>query len=125
VKLPKPESVPAEVQEFCQELVTNQGYRAKIKVSFTERTLPTNLEAMIWYYAAGKPPEKIEHTFVDEADLRNATKEQLAERLQVLHKQALALKDEMDEPLLPLTDESLSNETSKDVSQQEEDESIH
>lgn len=102
VKLPRPGTVPAEVQEFCEGLIKNKAYRSRLSVRFLEGTLPTQLETMIWYYAAGKPPEKIEHTFTDETELRNASKDQLIARLEVLKQEASELAEESpsipDEP---------------------------
>jgi hypothetical protein len=93
MKASKTETVPADVQSFCERLVTNKRYRSLLEVKFIERTLPVALETMIWSYAAGKPPQKIDLSVTDDSDIRNASKDELLTRLKELQAAALELEE--------------------------------
>jgi len=68
------------IQRFCEGIINDPVYRANIKVRMNEGTLPHSMEAMIWYYAAGKPAEKIDVTVNDKtAKFAQMTPVQLAD----------------------------------------------
>jgi len=108
-----PDSIALEVQDWCKRLITNKIYRGKLELSFIERNLPNSMEQMVWNYAIGKAPEKVEHTFTDESDLHSATKDDLVKRLEALAKEAMELEE------VPL------NEGDSSEQEPNKDESIH
>jgi hypothetical protein len=48
-----------EVEKVCRKLVEDPGYQAKFKQRLEDGSLPPALEAMAWYYAYGKPRERV------------------------------------------------------------------
>ena len=44
-----------EAKKFCQSLLDSAAYQARFKKAFIARTLPPDMEKMVWNYAAGKP----------------------------------------------------------------------
>jgi len=54
-----------EVREATRAMVDEPGYLAKLKARLDSGTLPPAIEAMLWYYAYGKPKERVEVTGQD------------------------------------------------------------
>ena len=73
-----------EVQAAAAELVDDPIYRAKLARDLRTRKVAPPIEAMLWYYAKGKPKEIIEHqgdltlAGVPDADVRARIAELLA-----------------------------------------------
>jgi hypothetical protein len=55
-----PNKVTAEAKAACNELVDDLRYRAALKKRLIAGKLAPALETMLWYYAKGKPKERIE-----------------------------------------------------------------
>lgn len=49
-----------EAKAFCSSLTDDPVYQAKLRKDFRARTLEPSIEQMIWYYAKGKPKERVE-----------------------------------------------------------------
>jgi hypothetical protein len=62
----RPPGVPnranREVRGFCQRLVADPEYRKSLETRLCAGTLPPQLEALIWKYAFGKPPQAMDIT---------------------------------------------------------------
>lgn len=56
-----PNKVTTEAREAANALVDDPVYREKLLKDLRERRLAPAIEAMLWYYAKGKPKETIEH----------------------------------------------------------------
>lgn len=77
-----PNKVTAEVRAAAAELVDDPAYRAKLVTDLRRRRVAPAVETMLWYYAKGKPKERIEHSnefFVDEEIVRGLSDEDLRE----------------------------------------------
>jgi hypothetical protein len=53
--------VSKEAQDFCRRLTKNPEYRKKLREDFIRRkkSIPPQLEQMIWAYAHGKPVDQV------------------------------------------------------------------
>jgi hypothetical protein len=53
--------VSREAQDFCRRLTKNPEYRKKLREDFIRRkkSIPPQLEQMIWAYAHGKPVDQV------------------------------------------------------------------
>ena len=53
--------VSKEAQDFCRRLTKNAEYRKKLREDFIHRkkSIPPQLEQMIWAYAHGKPVDQV------------------------------------------------------------------
>lgn len=60
-----PNKVTSEARAAANALVDDPAYRQKLADDLRERKVAPAIEAMLWYYAKGKPPEHVEHTGVD------------------------------------------------------------
>ena len=49
-----------EAKAFWTGIVTDQAYVKKLQERFRNGTVPPAVETMAWYYAAGKPKERVE-----------------------------------------------------------------
>jgi len=79
-----------EAKSFALEIVRSEEYRHSVRVRAQAGTLPPAIEQMIWYYAYGKPVDKIQ--VVDpRAGLGDMTPEELSERAELI-KQVISLK---------------------------------
>ena len=54
-----------EAREFATSVIDSPSYRASVQARAESGTLPPAIEAMLWHYSKGKPPEKIELTGED------------------------------------------------------------
>jgi hypothetical protein len=59
-----------EAKAACSEIVDDPIYRQNLKKRAQEGRLQPGLEAMLWYYAKGKPKELIEHTLEEGTELK-------------------------------------------------------
>ena len=57
-----PNKATKEVRAFCQRLVADPEYRAALERRWREGSLPPAVEAMVWSYAVGKPPQSLDVT---------------------------------------------------------------
>lgn len=53
-----------EAQKFCREVLESEGYRTTVQDRAKNGTLPAAIEALLWYYAYGKPIEQVQMTIV-------------------------------------------------------------
>lgn len=58
-----------EARQFAHGLVSSRAYRDNLKSRLMAGTLPPALESMLFHYAYGKPPEKVELTGADAGPL--------------------------------------------------------
>ena len=65
---------------FCGSIVDDHVYQAKLRRRAIAGTLPPGIEALLWYYAKGKPVER--HEVRTPGDFSNLTNAEL--RTQVL-----------------------------------------
>ena len=59
-RLGVPNRASVEVRAFCQRLVADPEYRVNLEQRWRAGELPPALEAMIWSYAVGKPPQALD-----------------------------------------------------------------
>jgi hypothetical protein len=52
----------ADAKALAREIIQDPSYIAKLHARALAGTLPPAIEAMLWYYAYGKPAERLEHT---------------------------------------------------------------
>jgi len=57
-----PYSGTATIKEFAEKVLNSQEYRASLHRRIILDELPAQIEALLYYYAAGKPTERVEHT---------------------------------------------------------------
>ena len=57
-----PNKVTIEAQKACEALVDDPVYREKLLTDLRLREVAPGIEAMLWYYAKGKPKEQVEHS---------------------------------------------------------------
>src|SRR5262245_14599609 len=48
-----------EAREFCQSVVRDKAYQARLLKRAQQGKLPPAVEVMLWAYAFGKPPDNI------------------------------------------------------------------
>ena len=51
-----------EAQRFARQIVESESYRETVQNRAKTGTLPQSIEAMLWYYAYGKPIEQVHMT---------------------------------------------------------------
>jgi hypothetical protein len=60
----RPKGVPnratVDAREFCSSIVDDPAYQARLRRRALAGDLPPAIEAMIWYYAKGKPKDRLE-----------------------------------------------------------------
>lgn len=49
-----------EVRRVSKKLLTSPAYQRRLKARLESGTIQPGVEAMLWYYAYGKPPETVE-----------------------------------------------------------------
>ena len=49
-----------EVRRLSKALLTTKAYRDRLKIRLESGAIQPGVEAMLWYYAFGKPPETVE-----------------------------------------------------------------
>jgi hypothetical protein len=57
-----PNRATREVRAFCQRLVADPEYRAGLERRLRSGELAPQIEALIWSYAFGRPPQSIDVT---------------------------------------------------------------
>ncbi len=57
-----PNRVTTEARAAASELVDDPQYRARLLSDLRQRKVAPAIEAMLWYYAKGKPMDRVEHT---------------------------------------------------------------
>jgi hypothetical protein len=55
-----PNKVTTEAKAACNALVDDPVYRQNLQLRLRKGTLPPAMETMLWYYAKGKPKERVE-----------------------------------------------------------------
>ena len=50
-----------EAKDFCSKLIDDPAYQRNFRARFVAGDLPPALEAMVWHYGKGKPPETMTH----------------------------------------------------------------
>jgi len=55
-----PNKVTVEAKAFCTSLVNDKRYKANLRKRLRKGEAPPAVECMVWYYAAGKPKERVE-----------------------------------------------------------------
>lgn len=50
-----------EAKALCSALVDDPEYQRRFRLRFVAGELPPALEAMVWHYGKGKPPETMTH----------------------------------------------------------------
>lgn len=77
-----PNKVTEEVRAAASELVDDPVYRTKLRADLRQRKVAPVVEQMLWYYAKGKPKERVEHSsgpVLDAELVRKLSDEDLAE----------------------------------------------
>jgi hypothetical protein len=59
-----------EIRAFAESVVGSEAYRKNLQARLSAGTLAPALEAMLYHYAYGKPPERVELTGADQGPLR-------------------------------------------------------
>ena len=85
--------ITKQAREFARKILDSEEYRNSIERRIGKDSLPGGVEVMLWYYAYGKPTEKVDVSFSETADLSDLTEAQLAERAQHLAKHILEAQD--------------------------------
>lgn len=97
-----------EAQLFCLSIVRDETYRAGLMLAAQARDLPPAIEALIWHYAYGKPPDKLELSVGEEQarNLEDLSPAELADRARRLAEfilspalQEAAARQELDREL--------------------------
>ena len=86
-------SVLSEARVLARQIVNDPLYRASLRERAIKGYLAPGLESLLWAYAYGKPPERVELGRIGEADLNTIdrlTDQELAERA---HELAAALAE--------------------------------
>ena len=55
-----PNKATIEVKEASRKLVDDPGYRLKLQKRLLEGKLAPAVECMLWHYAHGKPPDRLQ-----------------------------------------------------------------
>ena len=55
-----PNKVTTEAKAACNLIVDDPTYRARLLARMRNGTVPPGVEQMLWYYAKGKPKERVE-----------------------------------------------------------------
>lgn len=64
---PEPENLTAE--SFCRNIIASPEYRQSILNRIILGGLPPAVECLMWHYAYGKAPDRVEHTGKDGAPI--------------------------------------------------------
>ena len=56
-----PNKTTAEVKAACSMIVDDEDYRKALLKAARSRTLAPAMECLLWYYAKGRPTERVEH----------------------------------------------------------------
>lgn len=55
-----PNKVTTEAKAACNAIVDDPDYRKNLLVRMRDGTVHSSVETMVWYYAKGKPKERVE-----------------------------------------------------------------
>lgn len=72
-----------EAQRFARQIVESESYRETVQQRASKGTLPPAMEALLWYYAYGKPLEQVQISVTQE-DLSALSLGELQERARKL-----------------------------------------
>lgn len=59
-----------QAREFARGILASPQYRASLKARADEGRLAPAVETLLWHYAHGKPPDKVEVTGADAGPLQ-------------------------------------------------------
>jgi uncharacterized small protein (DUF1192 family) len=80
-----------QAQVFARSIIESEQYRQTLRERIVDKSLSAAMEALLWYYAYGKPIEQIQMTVaMGQEDLSTLSLEELQERAASLTK---ALED--------------------------------
>lgn len=85
-----------ELRGWARRMLTSDTYRNALEKSLQNRTCPPAIEALLYYYAYGKPVENINLNVSQGEDLSTLSTGELAERARQLNdalREAEALED--------------------------------
>ena len=89
----------AEGRTFARQLLGSEDYRSWLTDRIKNRTLPTNIEQMLWAYAYGKPVEQVKLSVGQtQEDLSALTLAEMRERVSQLQ-HALEEAEELNHAL--------------------------
>lgn len=80
-KKPGPNKLTKEIREIARTIVDDEAYRAKLRRRLASGKISPQMETLLWQYAYGRPPEKVEVTITDSAQM---TDDELASRVETL-----------------------------------------
>lgn len=63
-------NITLEARKFAQGIVASAKYRKTLREQAENGELPPPIQTMLWAYAYGKPPEKVEITGEDSGPLQ-------------------------------------------------------
>jgi len=86
-----------EARLFCLSVVRDREYREALMIAAKARVLPPAIERMIWHYAYGRPPDKVELQVSTLPQLAELPLDQLAARATDVARTILALSAEQAE----------------------------
>lgn len=64
------DDVKLAAQELARNVLRSPAYVQNLKARADEGRLPPAVEQMLWHYAAGKPPDKVELTGANDGPLQ-------------------------------------------------------
>lgn len=106
------EAQRSEARLFCLKILRDPEYREMLHKRAIAGVLPPAMESMLWHYAYGKPPDRIEIGLLGgEADLEHLSAAELAERAQALAQALL-------QPAAPPSPEAQEAQAAKQVDAQ-------
>lgn len=74
----------AQAMQFARQLLESQDYRTWLQDQIKGRTLPTDMQKMLWAYAYGKPTEHVNLTVSQTEDLSLLSIDELQQRAQAV-----------------------------------------
>ena len=81
-----------EAQRFARQIVESESYRTTVQERASKGTLPPAMEALLWYYAYGKPLEQVQISVTQE-DLSQLSLQELQLRATKLAEQLKEAED--------------------------------
>lgn len=87
-------AIPVEARGFARSIIDHPEYRANLLARATRGVLPPGVETMLWHYAFGKPPDKVDVSVSDTtiSQLREMSEEELAARANSIATEIMAAK---------------------------------
>ncbi len=86
-----------EAREFARKFLDSSDYRLSLERRILLDELPGGVEVMLWYYAFGKPTDKVEVSLPKNAELQEMSSIELAEEAKRISLAILAQKDNSSE----------------------------